>query len=86
MGEYQLGKRNLFPNIGGSNYQGARAHDSYEVASESRVEVFSWIMHLADGLRSIEHIIAKSQLPTNVVLESVEIFKKEGLLVCLSDF
>lgn len=86
MGEYQLGKRNLFPNIGGSNYQGARAPDSYEVASESRIEAFSWIMHLADGLRSIEHITAKSQLPTNVVLESIEIFKREGLLVCLSDF
>ena len=85
-GEYQLGKRNLFPNLGGSIYQGAIAPNSDLLELESRIDAFGWIMHLADGRRSIENIAARSKLPINVILESVEIFQREGLLKCLSDF
>jgi len=84
-GEYQLGKRNLFPNTGGSIKQGAALNsDSFKL--EARIEAFSWIMHLADGKRSIENIAKRSNLPINAIEKSVKIFQDEGLLVCLSSF
>jgi aminopeptidase-like protein len=85
-GEYQLGKRNLFPSLGGSIYQSASTQNTDKLDKEIKTNAFGWIMHLADGTRSIDKIATKSKLPSDVIIESVEIFKKEGLLKCLSDY
>ena len=65
--EYQLGKRGLFPNLGGSMYQkvaGEQFEDKNfnEISKIGNIHMnaFNWIMHLADGKFSNLEISKKS--------------------------
>ena len=66
--EYQLGKRGLFPNLGGSMYQKV-AGDQFEDKNFNEISkignihmnAFNWIMHLADGKFSNLEISKKSR-------------------------
>ena len=77
--EFQLGRRGLFPNIGGSINQQAsletgetRATKTYSIGGEDRVtgqdlDAISWIMFGCDGQTDLLSIAARSGISLNVL-------------------
>jgi aminopeptidase-like protein len=78
-GEYQLGKRGLFPNIGGGIYQKVANSKNIEITSE-HIDTYSWLMHLIDGKTNVLEISEKSGLGFNLIYESLQIFQSHGLV------
>ena len=90
--EYQLGKFNLYPPIGGTINQSA--HNENDKGFSQRVfnfnseitvqgyhlEAFHWLMHLADGDNSNFDIALKSNLPLSVINEAIALFHQKGLV------
>jgi len=83
--EYQLGKRNLFPNTGGALKQSQPEYSGLD-GVEIKVEAFSWLMHLADGRHSLRKISEISGLSKEILEKCSKIFLEEGLIKCLSNF
>jgi aminopeptidase-like protein len=78
-GEYQLGKRGLFPNIGGGIYQKVANSKDIEITTE-HIDSYGWLMHLIDGKTSVLEISDKSGLEFNLIYESLQIFQSRGLV------
>ena len=84
-GEYQLGKRNLYPNVGGAIKQKAnkvksKIKSNITNVTEKNLDAFHWIMHLADGSKTNEQISEISGLNLKIINESIRIFKNKGLI------
>ena len=90
--ELQLGKRNLYPNIGGTlNHKN---HDENKIFSYDRLfnfndtvtlngthlDAFNWLMHLADGTNSNFEISKQSKLDISVVNEAIAAMFQKDLL------
>jgi len=58
-GEFQLGKRGLYPNLGGALQQGAAQADA---VTEADVTALSWLMWGCDGSKSLLEIAALSKV------------------------
>lgn len=90
--EFQLGKRGLYPNIGGSINQKADFNNdngnhkrhfkfSDEVnLSFKHLEAFHWLMHLADGNNSNIQISEKSGIEYKVINEAIAAMWQKGLI------
>jgi aminopeptidase-like protein len=78
-GEFQLGKRGLFPNIGGGIYQKVANNKDVEITSE-HIDSYSWLMHLIDGKTSVLEISEKSGIEFTLIYESLQIFQANGLV------
>jgi aminopeptidase-like protein len=91
--EYQLGKRGMFPQIGGTlnqpvhhenrdGYQN-RCFDLYQSSriTGKHLEAFNWLMHLSDGANSNFDISRKSGIALNVINEAIQLFVKNGLII-----
>lgn len=78
-GEYQLGKRGLFPNIGGGIYQKVANNNRIKITDE-HINSYSWLMHLIDGETSALEISEKSGLKIDLIYESLQIFQTHGLV------
>ena len=90
--EFQLGKRGLYPDVGGS--LGQSAHEENKFGHEVRkfnfnkkikltgmhLNSYGWLMHLADGNNSNFDIAEKSKLPLHIINESIAIFHQNNLL------
>lgn len=90
--EYQLGKRNLYPSIGGTINQ--KAYGKINDKSKKRVfnfndkinlnkdhlEAFNWLMHLADGLNSNFQIAEKSGIDISIINEAIGSMYQKKLL------
>ncbi len=90
--EYQLGKRSLYPNTGGTISQ--PTHEENSKGSHSRqfdfnneiqingkhLDVFSWLMHLADGKHSNFEIASISNCDLKIVNESISLFLEKDLI------
>ena len=90
--EFQLGKRNLYPDLGGTLNQ--KAHLENEVRNyqslvdvnddvhltKAHLEAFHWLMHLADGSVSNFDIARKSKLDVGIVNQSIGVMFKNNLL------
>ena len=90
--EFQLGKRDLYPNIGGTLNQ--QAHYENEVGHHHRLfnfedkvlltgahlDAFHWLMHLADGTVSNFEISKKSKLNITIVNEAIAAMYQKDLL------
>jgi len=89
-GEYQLGKRGLFPNVGGSINQIAHAENksgfdarqySLQINISGRhLDAYNWIMHLADGARSVLDMSRRSGTDFQIMSEACSLFESKGLL------
>lgn len=89
-GEYQLGRRGLFPGLGGSISQSAAPENSAGVRARhfnlkqgitgAHLEAFSWLMFACDGSRSVLDIAEMSGIDFDVLAEASHIFLAEGLL------
>ncbi len=84
-GEYQLGKRGLYPNVGGAIKQKAnRVKDNSQSAvtniTEKNLDAFHWIMHLADGTKTNEQISEISGIDVKVINKSLKIFRSKRLI------
>jgi len=91
--EYQLGKRDLYPSIGGSINQSA--HLENIAGSDKRIfklknkiqvtghhlEAFCWLMHLADGNNSNYKISEKSGIGLKIINEAIALFHQKNLIV-----
>ncbi len=90
--EYQLGKRDLYPNLGGDvnvpshseNIDGNHErkfnfNKDFQISGQ-HLEAFNWIMHLADGQNSNFEIAEKSGLPLKIINESLALFYKKNLI------
>lgn len=90
--EFQLGKRGLYPDIGGTlnqrvfedNRTGNRNRkfhfgQSIEVTGE-HLDCFHWIMHLADGKNSNVDITLRSGEPLRRMNEAIALFLQKGLV------
>lgn len=78
-GEFQLGKYDLYPNIGGSNHQKATQAKNSEL-NEQKIEVFGWLMHLIDGKTSVLEMSEKSGIPFKALYDSLELLRLKGLV------
>jgi aminopeptidase-like protein len=80
-GEFQLGKRGLYPNIGGANEPKT---DGSKKTSTSKLNdqilASGWIMHLLDGKNSVLEISEKSGFDFDLIFEILLKFKREGLV------
>ena len=88
-GEFQLGKRGLYPNLGGTINQLAYEENSNgfqsrvfnsEIVSSQHLEAFNWLMHLCDGEKSNFEISKISKIDIDVINESIQIFHKNNLI------
>ena len=90
--EYQLGKRGLYPDVGGTLSQSAHkenelGHDLRKFSFNKKINLtgnhinaYGWLMHLADGKNSNFDIAEKSKIPLNIINESIAIFYQNNLL------
>jgi aminopeptidase-like protein len=90
--EFQLGRRDLYPQIGGTINQKAyneNAKGNHKrlfnftdtvVLSGAHLEAFQWIMHLADGSVSNFKIAKKSKLDISIVNEAIAAMFQKDLL------
>jgi aminopeptidase-like protein len=90
--EYQLGKRGLYPNVGGTVSQQAHSEnkhgyhsrkfnlgDEFNVTGQ-HLEAFNWLMHLADGRHSNFDIAEKSKLELTIINEAIDAFCQKNLI------
>lgn len=90
--EFQLGKRNLYPSLGGSinqsadleNFSGSinRSFDFNQKINltGAHLEAFSWLMHLADGKISNFEISERSGIDILIINESIAAMYQHELL------
>jgi aminopeptidase-like protein len=90
--EFQLGKRDLYPRIGGTFNQ--KAHDENESGNHQRLfsfadevtltgahlNAFHWLMHLADGSISNFDIAKRSKLDITIVNQAIAAMLQKDLL------
>lgn len=90
--EYQLGKRDLYPSIGGTLYQ--KAHKENDDGKQQRkfnfndkikltgahLDAFQWLMHLADGSLSNFEIAKKSGLDIYIVNEAIAAMLQKDIM------
>ena len=90
--EYQLGKLDLYPVIGGAGHQ--TAHEENKVKSKDRkfnlnnkvtikqahLDAFNWLMHLADGSNSNFQIAEISSLDISIINEAIYMMYQKDLL------
>ena len=90
--EFQLGKRNLYPSLGGSinqsayleNFNGSKQR-SFDLnqninLTDAHLKAFSWLMHLADGQNSNFEISDKSGIDILIINESIAAMYQNQLL------
>lgn len=71
-GEYQLGKRGLYPQLGGSINQGSNINE--------QVSALEWTMFGCDGKTDLLSLSEKSKLPIKVLFNAAQSLYKAGLL------
>ncbi len=74
--EYNLGKRKLYPQIGGSMNQSAFK----ENFTKDMYDSFDWIMHLADGSNTNTDIAKKSGINLRIINQAISLFKDKKLI------
>ena len=93
--EFQLGKRDLYPQIGGTLNQSA--HIENEETTHKRIfsfnekveltgahlNAFQWLMHLADGSISNFEIAKKSGIEITIINEAIAAMSQKDLLELL---
>ena len=91
--EYQLGKRDLYPSVGGTINQSAHLEniagfdkrifkfkDKIQITGQ-HLEAFYWLMHLADGNNSNYKISEKSGIGLEIINEAIALFDQKKLIV-----
>ena len=85
--EIQLGKRGLYPHVGGTFRQSiidtVEGSTATSDVSHDHLEAFNWIMHMADGSRSVGKIAEISGKSSEVVMEAVNRLKALDLVELL---
>lgn len=90
--EFQLSKRGLYPDIGGTLNQ--KAHHENETGSQDRLfnfenavtlngahlDAFHWLMHLADGTISNFEIAKRAKVDISIVNEAIAAMYQKDLL------
>ena len=88
-GEYQLGKRGLYPSVGGALFQDKKKkpnlsdvslQDDEIVFTMDHFRAAQWLMHLADGRHSNFDISVKSGIDIDTVNQMINAMKLKGLL------
>jgi len=97
-GEYFLGKRGLYPNVGGSLKQPTCSVSSGPLDSTSLIhegdiqlthdhmDAFYWVMHCADGSYSNIDIARRSELPLKLINDVISLFLRNNLLELCPSF
>ncbi len=78
-GEAQLGRRSLYPSIGGAIKQGAAGAD-IGLDQQSQVDLMSWILFLADGTHDLVAIAEKSQFEYTAIQGCVAVLLENDLI------
>ena len=90
--EYQLGRRNLYPNLGGTirqpvHLKNLTGHENrnFKLLDQIQIkghhlEAFSWLMHLADGTNSNYEISKKSGIKLTIINEAIKLFYQNKLI------
>ena len=73
--EPMLSKRNLYPKLGGSNFQNKNPNN------KSLSKSIMWTLFFADGSTSVDEIIKKSRIPKLDILKAIKILKKNKLII-----
>ena len=77
--EYQLGKYDLYPKIGGAQFTKNSKNDE-DVAKEI-LDAFRWLMHLSDGKKSNFDIAEISNLKLSIINSAISSMFQKGLLI-----
>ena len=90
--EYQLGRRGLYPTLGGTlnqnaHYENKRGSHKREFYFDEEIKItgkhvnaFSWLMHLSDGKNSNFEISEKSGINIKIINEAINIMNRKKLL------
>lgn len=90
--EFQLGKRELYPSIGGTLNQNAHAGNSEGSRNRkfdfnqqvklngAHLDAFHWLMHLADGSQSNFQIAERAGLDITIVNEAIAAMYQKNLV------
>lgn len=78
--EFQLGKYNLYPNIGGKIGQRAYSRNNKQEITNEILCAFSWLMHLSDGTNSNFDISKKSGIDIMIINEAISMMHQNDLL------
>lgn len=90
--EYQLGKRGLYPTLGGAINQPSISNNNsfkkrknnnnqkYANLIRDNIDVFNWLMHLADGENTNFDIAEKSGFDLECINNAISIFKSKGMI------
>lgn len=73
--EPMLSKRNLYPELGGANFQNKIPKN------KSLSKPIMWTLFFADGSTSVDEIIKKSRIPKLDILKAIKILKKNKLII-----
>lgn len=83
--EFQLGKRGLYPNLGGAINQGASASVEFatdlDVVTAKDLEAFSWLMFGCDGRTDLIEISNKSKMALESLYFAALKMERAGLLL-----
>lgn len=81
-GEFQLGRRGLYPKIGGAlKTNGFKSYQSeIDLGSEDLLHCFSWIMFYSDGRVPLSFISQKSGIEISFLKKACEILKRSDLI------
>jgi len=90
-GEFMLGKRNLYPGLGGSLNQKTNIRKKKQlnknsilygktIITKNHLVGFNWLMHMSDGKNSNLDISKRSNLSLSLINECIKIFHEKGLI------
>jgi aminopeptidase-like protein len=78
-GEAQLGKRNLYPTLGGMINQNSIRNQN-DNGIEKQVDAMSWLLFLGDGNTDIISVSERSKINYEVICKALEKLKTAGLI------
>lgn len=76
--EFQLGKYNLYSNIGGINNQNSKNSTDLELTTKK--DAINWIMFYSDGVTPLKYISQVSGIPVSILKDACVMLTNSGLI------
>jgi len=78
--EYQLGKYDLYPKLGGSIYQPLATKNKKVISSDQKINCLEWLSFLCDGKNSLMDISIRAKIDIELLHEVAKEMESFNLL------